>query len=83
MTTNESKRVAHLLHRQAELVERAALQIRELADRAGNGDVGSVHEGLGYHYLVNRAQAAMIAALANIPFGQAFQAAAAADKAEG
>lgn len=82
MTGNEAKQVAKLLHRQAELVVRAGLQIRELADRAGNGDAGSVDDGLGHHYLVDRALREIITAMANISFGQAFQAAAVADEAE-
>lgn len=82
MTSNEGKQVANQLHRQAELVEQAARYIRELADRAAEDRAGNVDEGLGYHYLVDRALREIITAMNNISFGEAFYAAAVADQAE-
>lgn len=83
MTSTDAKQVAKLLHQQAELVVRAGHEIRELANRADNGDAGSVDEGLGHHYLVDRALRTIISAMNNISFGQAFHAASVADQAEG
>lgn len=80
--TTSADRVAELLNRHAELLQRAADDVRALALRAEKGEAGDPYEGLGYHYLVDRALTTTLSAMSNIPFGQAFQRAAVADDVE-
>lgn len=80
MSDQAQQQVATLLHRQADLLNQAAANVRQLAVRAAAGDAGSVDEGHGYHYLVDQALRAVISVSANSAYGQAFQAAAEADR---
>lgn len=80
MADQAQQRVGDLLHRQADLLAQASANVRQLAVRAAAGDAGSVNDGLGYHFLVDQALGAAIAVSLNSLYGQAFQAAADADR---
>lgn len=72
--------VASSLYRVARLLEVAQAQVQRFADRAAAGDVGSVEDGQGHHFLVDQSLRAVTAVLVNAPFGEAFQSAADADR---
>ncbi len=78
--SSDAQRVADLLNHQARLLEQAAAQTRQFAKRAAAGEAGSVEEGHGHHYLVDQSMRAVHAVLTNASFGEAFQAAAGADR---
>ncbi len=81
MADNARQEVASRLYRLARLLEAAQAQVQQPADRAAAGEAGSVEEGHGHHYLADQAQQAVFRVLTNASFGEAFQAAADADRA--
>lgn len=80
MANSSQQEVANALYRVARLLEVAQAQAQQLADRAAAGDVTGAEEGLGFHYLVDQALRSVTGVLSNAPFGEAFQAAADADR---
>lgn len=80
MAESKAQRVADLLNHQADLLNRAADEVRQYAVRAASGLAGSVDEGLGHHFLVDQSLRSVAKVLHNASFGEAFQAAADADR---
>ncbi len=81
-TISAAQDVSNLLGRSAQLLEQAAQRIRGYAERAASGDAGSPDDGRGYHFLVDQALREVQSLGPNLPIGQAFRAAAEADRAQ-